>query len=70
MQCVIDTPEGSPASSILSMISIPVSADKSTNAHRSLASFLAIDILRNREVYVCMCVCGVRVCLLNEGHQT
>jgi hypothetical protein len=41
----MDTPEGRPAVSILSIIIIPCSHDRSTKAQRSLFSFLAIDIL-------------------------
>lgn len=43
----MDTPDGNPAVSIESNIIIPVSHDRSIKAHKSLAPFLAIDILRN-----------------------
>jgi hypothetical protein len=46
VQCAMDTPEGKPALSMLSRMSIPVSQGKSIRAHRSLALFLAMDILQ------------------------
>ena len=50
MQCEIETPEGRPADSMLSNIIIPVSQERSTNAQRFLASFLAIDILKKKKM--------------------
>ena len=49
MQCEIETPEGRPADSMLSNIIIPVSQERSTNAQRFLASFLAMDILKREK---------------------
>jgi hypothetical protein len=46
VQCAMDTPEGRPALSMLSRMSIPVSQGKSIRAHKSLALFLAMDILQ------------------------
>lgn len=49
VQCSMETPEGRPADSILSRMSMPVSQGRSISAHRSLALLRAMDILHDRD---------------------